>query len=126
MHNKHEKHAAIFSMLDCEMANPYWINTYPSSYVEHHPIIGFDYPPIVIDTQTRKFHRDNNFKIEAKEASENNFRDLVKSVWSIYVTGSFAYQLIRKRNILKQKLKRWNFKQKNGDNAPRTWKYFEF
>lgn len=71
------------------MANHFWLKLYRLL------IIGSDHAPILIDTHTRKINRYHNFKFEAKWFTENNFLDLVRSVWSIYISGgSCAYQLI--------------------------------
>lgn len=61
-HNKTKEHAAIFSRLDRAMANHQYLCIYPSTVFEHIPIIGSNYGPILIDTNTRNLYKSKNFR----------------------------------------------------------------
>lgn len=82
---------------------------YRYTVIEHLPFIGFDHARILIDTNTRKFHKFNNFRFKAKWLLEENFLDLVKSVWSIFIKGLYEFELIRKTNLLKKEIKNMAF-----------------
>lgn len=70
--------------------------------IEHLPIIGSEHTLILVDMNTRQFHKFNNFIFKAKWLLENIFLGLVKSVWSTFVKGSSTFQLNRRTNLLKE------------------------
>lgn len=76
------------------MASDHWLRLCPSTYIAHLPIIGSDHAPILMDTNTRKFHKFNNFRFKAKWLLEDNFWDLVRSVWSTFIRGSSHFNLL--------------------------------
>lgn len=83
------------------MANHQWIYFYPFIVTKHLPIVGSDHGPILININSRNFINPTTFKFEAKWLLEENFINLVKSVWTTFIKGSFAFQLIRKTSLLK-------------------------
>lgn len=75
---------------------------------------------MLIDSHTR--HHNSNrgsLKFEAKWLLDKDFMGLVIAVWSTYNGGSYAYQLARKTNILKQEIKKR--KTDNGNGRKQSW-----
>lgn len=90
-------------MLDRAMANNQLSRFYHTSIIENFSTRGSDHGHILIDTNTRIFFTSNHFRFEAKFLLEDNFVDLLKLEWSIFIKGSFAFQLIRKTNLFKKR-----------------------
>lgn len=84
------------------------VNLYPSSCVKHLSILGADHASGVMETQTmcNNFSRCS-FKFNVKWLLDKELLDLVRSVWSVYINGSYAYQPLRKMHIIKQEIKIW-------------------
>lgn len=70
----------MFLRLDRAMANRHWIKIYPSSVVNHLPIIGSDHDSIILNTKSKKFHKLNRFRFEAKWLLKDKFMSIVKSI----------------------------------------------
>lgn len=79
-----EEKMQLVSRVDYAMANHEWTKLYSSTVIEHLHIIGSDHAPILVDTNTNKFYKFNNFRFEAKWLLEENVLDLAKSVILLY------------------------------------------
>lgn len=53
----------------------------------------------------------------------DNFIDIVKSVWSTFIKGSFAFQFARKTNLFNKEIIRSHIQDKH--NCVTTWKLFQ-
>lgn len=93
-YNKRDRDAAVYSRLDRALENHFWIKTFTRSLVRHLPIFGSDHAPIILEIQNPEYKKKNStFKSEVKWLLlEKDFFSVVKSSWSSYIRGSFAYK----------------------------------
>lgn len=103
-HNKMDDRATTFFRLDRAMIDRHWIQIFPSSVVNHLPINGSDHASIILDTRSKNFQKINRLRFEAKWLLKDNFINIVKSVWSMVIKVSSAFQSVRKTNLFKKKL----------------------
>lgn len=78
------------------------------------PIIGSDHAPILLN-MIHYSHQImySDFKFEAKWLLNNEFFELVKHVWSLFVKYSHAYQLTMKFKCYRVLLKNWKKQEVN-------------
>lgn len=97
------------------MANHLWIKLYPTSSVEHLPIVGFYNAPILIDTHNRSNNYNHRgFKFETTWLLNTDLLDPVRSIWTTFIKGSYAYELISKTNLLKQENQKMENQERKG------------
>lgn len=87
----------------------------PPSSVKHLPFVGAYNAPILIDTHNRSNNYNRRgFKFEATWLLNTDLLDLVRSVWTTFINRSYAYQLIRKTNLLKQENQKMENRERKG------------
>lgn len=68
--------------------NRLWLANYPCTILFYLPIIGSDH---ILNTSPLTKNSNKGFKFEAKRLLYDDFFNIVKDVWSLFVKGSPAY-----------------------------------
>lgn len=90
---------------------------YPIAILHNIPTKwSYDAPILLNLTQTNGQNRHCHFKFEAIWLFSDSFFNLVEDIWSGFMKESYAYQLIRKTQLLKQVIKSWTKNQINNPN----------
>ena len=95
--------------MDRVLINDHWLLVYRDARVENLPIIGSDHGPIVLHLDKRNI----SLKVKAFRREEfwfhiPEFIDVVKDAWNTHFVGSNAFQLVKKIQAFRQKVKAWN------------------
>lgn len=101
-YNKRKGEHAIFARLDRASVKHILLSNYPDVILLHLPILGSDHAPILLNVYPLTESRDcRSFKFEVKWFLHDDFFNIVKEVWLLFVKGSSAYQLTKKSICLK-------------------------
>jgi hypothetical protein len=103
-------HSLIKERLDRCIATNQWIQHFPYFSITHLPALNSDHNPLLLDTSTRShsLSLSRPFRFEEFWTRDPTCGVVINEAWSLIVSGSPAYCLIKKLKNTKQAIKHWN------------------
>ena len=106
--NKRRYFSSIFEKLDRVLINDQWIHSFRDARAENLPIIGSNHRPIVLHLDKRDIWiKAKPFRCEFW-FHISGFIDVVNKAWSTNFIDSNTFQLVKKIQVFRQKVKVWN------------------
>ncbi|KAF7844045.1 Zinc knuckle CX2CX4HX4C [Senna tora] len=96
---------AVWEKLDIALCNAKWLEMFPMSLIEAHPITASDHSPICIAIDNNVQRGRKCFKFESLWFKNLECKNIIRTTWNVNVAGSRAYQLALKLSILQQQVK---------------------
>ena len=81
---------------------------HPKAGVKHLCPTRSDHNPILLDTHLEEAKLNRPFGFEAMWTRDETSREVVHNAWQTEVEGSHSYRLVRKQDVIKAELKKWN------------------
>jgi len=106
--NHRQGHCLIKERLDRGIATNQWIQHFPSFSVTHLPTHNSNHNPLLLDTSSRSPTLPRPFRSEEFWTRDPTCGVVINEAWSILVSGSPAFCLMKKLKNTKQAIKHWN------------------
>lgn len=99
-----------FERIDQAMANPAWLEFFPSAALFVYPILHSDHSPLLVDTHWvfRKRGRGRPRRFEERWLSMGDVSQITRRVWEQSIQGSVAFRVVQKQKWLMRHLSNWN------------------
>ncbi|BFG29410.1 hypothetical protein CerSpe_156840 [Prunus speciosa] len=68
----------IQERLDCDLANPSWLEQWPHTKVTHGPVIGSDHCPLIVIAKPKRSSQKNQFMFEATWLEHQECRAIIE------------------------------------------------
>ncbi|XP_074297136.1 uncharacterized protein LOC141627820 [Silene latifolia] len=98
----------VYSRLDRAMGNQAWLDGFGDSYAHFHPEGLFDHCPCTVLAKQTTLAGKKNIKYINMWGSASQFKDIVRTVWSLQFQGTRMFSIIKKLKALKPALKSLN------------------
>ncbi|KAL6190619.1 hypothetical protein ACLB2K_037013 [Fragaria x ananassa] len=106
--NKHQDQTTIFEKLDRVVANPSWLQIFPSACVENLPMVGSDHSPVVLTTLPVKVIKTRSFRVEAVWQTHSDFPDLVRNSWKETIEDDPLKNFVAISNAFSNYISSWS------------------
>ena len=97
----------IMERLDRAYASQNWFDEFPSSTVQNLPIIQSDHGPIWFQTTPKGSSPNRPYQLENWCLQYPEVASIVHEIWVLQIAGSPMYQVARKLDSIRQRLKVW-------------------
>ncbi|CAN6691397.1 unnamed protein product [Malus baccata var. baccata] len=94
--------------IDRALINGLWQDLWPNSLVTHKTVLGSDYCPFIIQSDSESMRGRRAFKFEAFWAKENDCDQVVRSCWNRQDPNEILVRWMKKINDCKSSLIRWS------------------
>lgn len=105
--NNRENDQLIMERLDRAYATMNWLEDNPSTCITNLPITISDHGPILLQTSPLRLQAWRPYQVESWCLRFTTVCDMVKDTWAINIVGSPAYLLVRRLEVLRNRLKAW-------------------
>ncbi|XP_074313754.1 uncharacterized protein LOC141648948 [Silene latifolia] len=114
----------VYERLDRALGSKDWFFMFPNTGVKHFPIQISDHAPIELDFQlTTNNNNKKPYKIDSWVLEYVECLQLISNSWCFRVTGSPAFQVIRKLARVRQEIRRWAIDKKQ--EWQKRWEDFD-
>ncbi|ONI06623.1 hypothetical protein PRUPE_5G070700 [Prunus persica] len=100
------------------LGNLPWQESWPNTFISHHPAIGSDHNSLVLETTMYHKNHRRQFKFEAYWANEVEAKQIIEKGWEKQVHGSWIHKWKAKLQLCTTLLKKWS-REKFSNNKKR-------